>query len=134
MSPTDRDLLVYEALFHDAAEAAEADGLPMPSPSAAAEERLLRMIEAKRAALGERRLSRARAERLGQQPIKIRPGLRDKSSAWLLARVQELQAMIPREPIAVAHRDLEAASEDDLRSIVADLEALVLGSAADDEG
>jgi hypothetical protein len=124
---------VYEAIGYVVADVGSEEGPTDPRCTDESDARLVAMIEEKLGAIGERRLARARAERIAAQPVTVRPGLLDKSVEWLRNRLRELQAMVPGDALVASHRDLSQVSHDDLRSMVADLEALVPGAASDDD-
>ncbi len=71
--------------------------------------------------LGRRPLDRAEGERLAAAVQPARPELAGMDRAQLLARLDEL---LGGGDVVVHHRDLEEMTEVDLRSAVADLEAL----------
>jgi hypothetical protein len=135
VNPSDRpskDLLAFEALVHADAERESDDGSATdPRLTDAADAKLVEMIEAKLAGIGERGLAQARAAREAEAPIAIRPGLLAMVGTELRAHLRKLAETVYGGELVAAHRNLDEISDDDVRSMIADLEAIVPGAPPD---
>ena len=119
----DKDLDLVDGLFHDlAVDEAEHGKL-----SAHDREALNQVAEASRAAALRARqdlLEQARKERLAAGKPSVPARILSMTRAAIVDRIRELEELFPSK-LAVAHRQLEEVSDDDLRTLLADIEAQV---------
>jgi hypothetical protein len=125
VKPSDemRIRLAYDAIFAEAAEEASEAPEPDSRITPAVHARIEAQVAEGVAAIGERRLARARAERLARRPAPVRPSLLDATRDALLARLRAFEAQIPGVLVA-QHRHLATLTDDDLRTLIADLESM----------
>jgi hypothetical protein len=119
-----RDAQAIEQLYHHAAEAAAEDAAHDPAMLHRGA-KLAAFAFDQLAATQRAVLDRADVERFRVPPrCAVRPGLLAMARAALVVHLGRLEAMLGGE-LALQHRDLETMTDDDLRSLAADIEAFV---------
>jgi len=119
----DKDLNLVDGLFHDIAEDEAQRG-----KLSANEREALKDVEdvARQAALRARQevLEQARKERLAAGKLSVPARILAMTKEAIVDRIRELDQLFPGK-LAVQHRKLEEESDDDLRTLLADIEAQV---------
>ena len=117
MSDSHKNLRVLDALADAAADVELEEGKPTPASRAAADRYGL-LVKEKLAAMRRAELERVTVDTNERRTI--RADLLDKPRAWLLARLAELGQMMPQ--LGFAHRNLTEVTDDDLRTMIEDIE------------
>lgn len=127
-----RDMQVIEDLYHHAAIAA-GDEAAHDRVMLGRGKRLAAFAFDQLAATQRTVLDRTDAERFRVPPRPVtRPGLLTMTRAAVVAHLERLEAALCGQ-LVLQHRDLQAMTDGDLRSLAADIEAL-LGTSRDEPG
>lgn len=118
-----KDAQTIELLYHHAAEAA-ADAAAVDPALLRHGDQLAAFAFDRLAATQRAVLDRADVERFRVPPRRaVRPGLLAMAHAALVAHLGRLEALVGGG-LALQHRDLATMTDDDLRSLATDIEAL----------